>query len=86
MSPERSPNLNTRPLIPKLVSVLQILGLSRQSPPKVIVGKKAYVQWWRRLLAFLALVILLACIGVTLIAVLAVLLLAAGLMFEGAIS
>lgn len=70
----------------RLLAALRVLGLSRQVVPGVTVGKKAYVQWWQRLLALVTLVILLAIISIALTAAIGLILLAGGLLLEGAIT
>ena len=65
--------------------MLRILGLARRAVPRAVVGKKAYVRWWQRLLAAVALVVLMAAIAVALTASVSLLMLIAGLLLEGAI-
>ena len=68
-----------------LLRVLRTLGLTRRAIPKAVVGPKAYVQWWQRLLAVLGLTAIVLSIGITLAASMGLLLLVIGLLLEGAI-
>lgn len=69
----------------RLLAALRVLGLARRAVPRVIVGKKAYVRWWQRVLAAVALAVLVMIIGVAITAAAGLLVLVAGLLFEGAI-
>ena len=65
---------------------LRAVGLTRRAVPSAVVGPQAYVSWWQRVLAFVALLGLLLVISVVLVASMGLLLLIAGLLLEVAIS
>ena len=70
----------------RLIDVLRVLGLARRAVPRAVVGPKAYPQWWQRLLALVALVVLVAAIGFALAAAVGLMVVVAGFLLEQAIS
>ena len=70
----------------RLIDVLRVLGLARRAVPQVVVGPKAYPQWWQRLLALIALVALVTVIGFVLAAAVGIMVVVAGFLLENAIS
>ena len=70
----------------RLLAITRALGFARRDVPVAVVGPEAYVRWWQRLLAALALIALMASIGLALVAAIGLLTLVAGLLLEGAIS
>lgn len=75
-----------RPRRIRLIDVLRVLGLARRAVPRVVVGPKAYPQWWQRLLALAALIGLVVAIGFALAAFVGILVVVAGFLLENAIS
>lgn len=70
----------------RLIGLLRVLGLARRAVPKPVIGPKAYVQWWRRILAAITLAALSAGIGLALAAGLSLMVLVAGFLLEQAIA
>ena len=66
--------------------MLRVLGLARRAVPRPVVGPKAYVQWWQRIVALLVLAALVVVIGIALAAVVGLLVVVAGFLLEQAIS
>ena len=69
-----------------LLGVLRVLGLARRAVPRPVVGPKAYVQWWQRVLALLALIALVVAIGFALAAAVGLMVVVAGFLLEQAIA
>lgn len=70
----------------RLLGVLRVLGLARRAVPRPVVGPKAYVRWWQRVLALLALVVLVAVIGFALAAAVGLMVVVAGFLLEQAVA
>ncbi len=68
------------------VLVLRRAGLTRRSVPRPIVGPKAYVQWWQRLLAAAALAVIVVGIGLMFAAAVGLMVVVAGFLLEQAIA
>ncbi len=66
--------------------MLRVLGLARRAVPLPVVGPKAYVQWWQRIVALLVLAAMVVVIGIALAAVVGLLVVVAGFLLEQAIS
>ncbi len=69
----------------RLIDVLRLLGLARRAVPKPVVGPKAYVQWWQRLLALVALAALVTGLGFAFTAAIGLIVVVAGFLLEQAI-
>ena len=69
-----------------LLSVLRLLGLARRAVPRPVVGPKAYVRWWQRVLALIALIALVAAIGFAFAAAVGLMVVVAGFLLEQAIA
>ena len=83
----RAPARATRPRRRiRLIDVLRVLGLARRAVPHPVVGPKAYVQWWQRVLALLMLIVLVGIIGFVLAAAVGIMVVVAGFLLEQAIS
>ena len=65
--------------------MLRHLGLTRRAIPRAVIGPKAYVRWWQRILAALGLTAVVLLIGIALVVSMGLLLLVMGLLLEGAI-
>lgn len=70
----------------RLIDILRILGLARRAVPRPVVGSKAYVQWWQRLLALVVLVAMMVAIGFALAAAIGLIVVVAGFLLEQAIA
>lgn len=70
----------------RLIDVLRVLGLARRAVPAPVVGPRAYTQWWQRILAFLALIVVVLAIGFALAALVGVGVVVAGFLLEQAIA
>lgn len=70
----------------RLLDVLRVLGLARRAVPRAVVGTKAYVRWWQRVLALLALVVLVVAIGFAFAAAVGLMVVVAGFLLEQAIA
>ena len=66
--------------------MLRVLGLARPAVPRPVEGPKAYVQWWQRLLALLALVALVVVVGFALAAAVGLVVVVVGFLLEQAIA
>ncbi len=65
---------------------LRAIGLIRRRVRRPVVGKKAYVRWWERLRAMVALGAIIIALGIALAAAVGVLILGAGFLLEQAIA
>ncbi len=70
----------------KLIEVLRVLGLARQTVPEPVVGLKAYPQWWQRVVALVALIGLVVAMGFVLAALVGLVVVVAGFLLEQAIA
>ena len=70
----------------RLLDVLRIVGLARRAVPRPVVGPKAYVQWWQRVLALVVLVAMMVGIGFVLAAAVGLMVVVAGFLLEQAIA
>ena len=82
----RWPRINATSVRARLIMVLRLLGLARRAVPAPVVGHKAYVQWWQRLLAAASLAALSAGIGLALAAAVGLMAVVAGFLLEQAIA
>ncbi len=65
---------------------LRAIGLIRQRGRRPVVGRKAYVRWWERLRAMVALGAIVIALGIALAAVVGIVILGAGFLLEQAIA
>ena len=70
----------------RFLDVLRALGLARRAVPQAVVGPKAYVQWWQRILALIVLVLLVIGIGFAFAAAVGLMVVVAGFLLEQAIA
>ena len=70
----------------RFLDVLRALGLARRAVPRAVVGPKAYVQWWQRLLALIVLIVLVVGIGFAFAAAVGLMVVVAGFLLEQAIA
>ena len=70
----------------RFLDVLRALGLAGRAVPRAVVGPKAYVQWWQRILALIVLVLLVIGIGFVFAAAVGLMVVVAGFLLEQAIA
>ncbi len=78
--------LNAAAHNPVVLKIMRLLGLARRGIPVPVVGKRAYVRWWERVLAAIALVIVVLLVSIVMVVLVGLLVLAAGVLLEQAIA
>ncbi len=71
---------------PRLINVLRVLGLARRAVPQPVIGPRAYVQWWQRIIALIILIAVVVALGLALAATIGILIVIAGFLLEQAIA
>ena len=69
-----------------IMDSLRAIGLVRRRVDRPIIGRKAYVRWWERIRAIIALAALVVGLGIALAAVVGITVLGLGFLVERAIS
>ena len=69
-----------------IMDTLRVLGIVRKRVDRPVVGRKAYVRWWERLRALIALGGVVIGLGIALAAVVGITVLSLGFLLERAIS
>jgi len=69
-----------------IMDSLRAIGLVRRRVDRPIIGRKAYVRWWERIRAIIALAALVVGLGIALAAVVGITMLGLGFLLERAIN